>query len=155
MNRPRPAFSMIEVLIVIAIVGILSAVALPSFSRARSRAELTSATNRFSRTVGVARQAAIMRGKRSFFKYAEGNVWVMVDTGGAVADSVVIVPAFRLDSSYNLTSITPTELAIIEFDPRGVSTQASQKVFRFAHPTGIQDSLCVSKLGNSIRTVCP
>ena len=155
MSKPRPAFSMIEVLIVIAIVGILSAVALPSMSKARSRAELTAATNRFSRTVGVARQAAIMRGKPSYFKFRDGTAWVMVDTGGAPADSVVVIAAFRLDSTYNLTAITPSTPAIIEFDPRGVSTQPSQKVFHFVHPTGIQDSLCVSKLGNSIRTVCP
>ncbi len=155
MSRSRPAFSMVEVLVVIAIIGILSAVALPSFARARAQAELSSATNRFSRTVGVARQAAIMRGKRSYFKAENGSVWVMVDTGGAVADSVIVVPAFRLDSSYSLVAITPAESAVIEFDPRGVSTQATQKVFYFEHRTGIQDSLCVSKLGNSIRTVCP
>ena len=155
MSTPRPAFSLIEVLVVIAIIGILSSVALPSFARARAQAELRSATNRFSRTVGVARQAAIMRGKRSYFKAENGMVWVTVDTGGAVADSVVVVSAFRLDSSYSLTAITPGEPASIEFDPRGVSTQASQRVFHFAHRTGIRDSLCVSKLGNSIRTVCP
>lgn len=155
MSRPRAAFSMIEILVVIAIIGILSAVALPSLTRARYRAELASATNRFSRTVGVARQAAIMRGKPSYFKHRGGNVWVMVDTGGAVGDSVIIVPAFRLDSTYNMVAITPADPAIIAFDPRGVSTQPSQKVFRFKHPSGLQDSLCVSKLGNSIRTVCP
>ena len=153
--KPRPAFSMVEIMIVIAVIGILSAVALPSFTRARARAELTSATNRFQRTVGVARQAAIMRGRRSYFKYENGSAWVMVDTGGTAADSVVIVPAFRLDSAYNLFAITPVDLAVIEFDPRGVSTQPSQKVFHFEHPTGLEDSLCVSKLGNSIRTVCP
>ena len=146
---------MVEILIVIAILGIMSAVALPSFTKARARAELTSATNRFSRTVGVARQAAIMRGRRSYFKSENGALWVMVDTGGGVADSVVVVPAFRLDTTYNLVAISPGAQAVIEFDPRGVSTQPSQKVFHFEHPTGLQDSLCVSKLGNSIRTVCP
>ena len=155
MAKSRPAFSMVEILVVMAVIGILSAVALPSFTRARARAELNSATNRFSRTVGVARQAAIMRGRRSYFKHDAGRLWVMVDTGGTAADSVVVVASFPLDSVYNLASITPADLSIIEFDPRGVSTQPSQKVFRFVHPGGIQDSLCVSKLGNSIRTVCP
>lgn len=155
MIKPRPAFSMVEILIVIAVLGILSAVALPSMTRGRAQAELSSATNRFSRTVGVARQAAIMRGRRSYFKAEAGMVWVVVDTGGGPADSVVVVPAFGLDSTYNLTAITPGELAVIEFDPRGVSTQPSQKVFHFVHALGLQDSLCVSKLGNSIRTVCP
>ena len=155
MSKSRSGFSMIEILVVIAVLGILSAVALPSMTRGRAQAELESATNRFSRTVGVARQAAIMRGKRSYFKAHAGNVWVVVDTGGGPADSVVVVASFGLDSAYNLSSVTPGALAVIEFDPRGVSTQPTQKVFRFVHTLGLQDSLCVSKLGNSIRTVCP
>lgn len=155
MSRPKAGFSMIEILLVIAVIGILSAIAIPSFRTARASAELSGAANRFSRTVGVARQAAIMRGKRSYFKSENGTVWVVVDTGGSVGDSVVIVPAFPLDSVYNLTAITPGEQAVIEFDPRGVSTQPSQKVFYFEHASGIRDSLCVSKLGNSIQTVCP
>src|SRR5687767_14573397 len=106
MSKLRPAFSMVEILVVIAIVGLLSAIMLPSFTKARARAELRSATNRFQRTVGVARQAAIMRGKRSYFKSENGTLWVMVDTGGAAADSVIVVPAFRLDSSFNLVAVT-------------------------------------------------
>jgi hypothetical protein len=84
-----------------------------------------------------------------------GVVWVTVDTGATAADSLVVIPAFRLDSTYGLSAITPAGSTSIEFDPRGVSTQASKSIYRFVHPSGLKDSLCVSKLGNSIRTVCP
>jgi prepilin-type N-terminal cleavage/methylation domain-containing protein len=155
MSRQRLAFSLIELLVVCALIGVMATMAMPSLGRATKRAELASATNRFSRTVTVARQSAIMRGKRSFFKVDNGTVWVTVDTGGTAADSVIIVRAFPLDSTYKLASLSPTTAISIEFDPRGVATQPSKRVFQFVHQSGLRDSLCVSKLGNSIRTVCP
>jgi prepilin-type N-terminal cleavage/methylation domain-containing protein len=155
MSKRKSGFSLIELLIVVVVIGIMVSMAMPALGRARVRASLSSATARFSRTVGVARQAAILRGKRSHFRMTDGVVWVTVDTGSTPADSLVIVTAFPLDSTYGLAAITPAGVSSIEFDPRGVSTQPSRSVFRFVHPTGAKDSLCVSKLGNSIRTVCP
>ena len=155
MSKPKFGFSMVELLIVVVVIGIMVSMAMPALSRARSRAALASATARFARTVGVARQAAILRGKHSHFKMTDGVLWVTVDTGATAADTLVIVPAFRLDSTYGLSAITPSGVTSLDFDPRGVSTQPSQSVYRFIHPSGLKDSLCVSKLGNSIRTVCP
>ena len=155
MSKPKSGFSMVELLIVVVVIGIMVSMAMPTLNRARSRAALASATARFARTVGVARQAAILRGKHSHFKMTDGMLWVTVDTGSTAADTLVIVPAFRLDSTYGLSAITPAGVTSLDFDPRGVSTQPSQSVYRFIHPSGLKDSLCVSKLGNSIRTVCP
>ena len=146
---------MSEALVAVAVVGIMSAVALPSLDRARVRAELSSATARFARTVGAARQAAIMRGKPAYFRHDNGAIWVTVDTLGTGVDSIVIVPMFRLDSAYGLAVNEPKGVTSIEFDPRGVATQSSKKTFRFQHRSGTLDSLCVSKLGNTIQTVCP
>src|SRR5690348_677062 len=107
MSKRRSGFSLVELLIVVVVIGIMVSIANPALARARSRAALSSATARFSRTVGVARQAAILRGKRSHFKMTDGLVWVTVDTGATAADTLVIVPAFRLDSEYGLSAITP------------------------------------------------
>jgi prepilin-type N-terminal cleavage/methylation domain-containing protein len=155
MSKPRSGFSLVELMLVVVVIGIMVSMAMPALSRARSRAALASATARFARTVGVARQAAILRGKHAHFKMTDGLLWVTVDTGSTVADTLVVVPGFRLDSTYGLSAVTPAGVTSIDFDPRGVSTQPSRSVFRFVHPSGLKDSLCVSKLGNSIRTVCP
>src|SRR5690349_24691805 len=123
MSKRKSGFSMVEILLVLVVIGIMVSMAMPAMSRAKSRASLASATARFSRTVGVAWQAAILRGKRSHFRMTDGVVWVTVDTGSTPADSLVIVSAFRLDSTYGLAAITPAGVSSIEFDPRGVSTQ--------------------------------
>src|SRR5688500_9215331 len=155
MAKRRSGFSLVELMLVVVVIGIMVSMEMPALSRARSRAALASATARFARPVGGARTAAIPRGKRSHCKMSAGLLRVTSATASTPADSLVIVQAFRLDSTYGLSGITPGGTTAIEFDPRGVSTQPSQRVFRFVHPSGLQDSLCVSKLGNSIRTVCP
>ena len=56
---------------------------------------------------------------------------------------------------YSVQVTAPAGLVSIEYDPRGVSTQVAQQVFVFEHSGGRRDSLCVSRLGNTIRQRCP
>ena len=60
-----------------------------------------------------------------------------------------------LQDLYGVEITEPSGLASIGYDPRGMSTQASKQIFRFKHRSNRVDSLCVSKLGNTIRTNCP
>lgn len=148
-------FTLAEVLTVISIVGILVTFALPRLGKLRDQSRLSNATSRFTRAVMAARQAAIQRGKRAYFKTNNSSVWVIVDTTGTNADSVVITKAASLSDMYGVTVTAPTGLVSIEYDPRGVSTQATKQVFAFLHTSGLIDSLCVSRLGNTIRERCP
>jgi len=148
-------YTLAEVMIVMAIIGILAAVSLPRMGRVRDQAQLTAAMTRFSRAVMAARQAAIQRGKRSYFKTQNDYVWVTVDTTGNNTDSVVVTAALSLSDLYRVNVTSPSGLTSIEYDPRGVSPQANKQVFVFAHSGGRRDSLCVSRLGNTIRTACP
>ena len=157
-RRPfqRHGYSLAEMLTVVAIIGILATFSLPRLGRLRDQSNLANATSRFTRAVMAARQAAIQRGKRSYFKTNANNIWVIVDTTGTNADSVIITRALSLSSLYGVTITEPSGLTSIEYDPRGVSTQASKQVFKFQHTgSGRVDSLCVSRLGNTIRTKCP
>lgn len=152
---PRSGYTLGEVIIVVVIIGILSAVSLPRLGRVRDQGQLNGATVRFTRAVMAARQAAIQRGKPAYFKHNDSWVWVIVDTTGTNADSVLVTSALSLDSLYGVEVTSPTGLTTIEYDPRGISTQAAKQTFHFKHRSNRQDSLCVSRLGNTIRVECP
>lgn len=153
LTRLRAGFTLAEILIVIAILGILTSISLPRLGALRDKSELNSAMVRFTRGVMAARQAAIQRGKRSFFRHKNNSIWVIVDT--TATDSVIVVSPTSLMDLYGVEIFEPTGLASIGYDPRGVSMQTSKQVFRFKHRSSLIDSLCVSKLGNTIRTKCP
>jgi prepilin-type N-terminal cleavage/methylation domain-containing protein len=151
-TRLHAGFTLAEILIVIAIVGIMASISMPRLGKLRDKSELSSAMSRFTRGVMAARQAAIQRGKRSFFRHKDNSIWVIVDTTST--DSVIVVSPTSLMSLYGVQVYEPTGLASIGYDPRGVSTQASQQMFRFKHRSNLVDSLCVSRLGNTIRAKC-
>jgi type IV fimbrial biogenesis protein FimT len=154
--RSRSGFTLAELIIAIVIIGILTGMSLPRLGNLRNKSQLANATTRFTRAVMAARQAAIQRGKHSYFKNNNSVLWVIVDTTGANTDSVIITRALDLSNNYGVRVTAPSGLTSIEYDPRGVSAQASQQIFIFQHiSSGLTDSLCVSKLGNTIRSRCP
>lgn len=148
-------YTLAEILIVVSIIGILAATSLPRFGRVRDQGQINAATARFTRAVMAARQAAIQRGKRAYFKHSNSYVWVTLDTTGNNTDSVIVTAALSLSTLYGVEVTAPTGVTSIEYDPRGISTQTAKQVFQFKHRSNRQDSLCVSKLGNTIRTACP
>jgi prepilin-type N-terminal cleavage/methylation domain-containing protein len=153
---PRYAYTLAEVLIVVGIVGILTAVTLPRYGKIRDSGQIAGATTRFTRAVMAARQSAIQRGKPSYFKTSNSRVWVTLDTTGNNTDSVIVTSALDLNELYGVQITQPVGLVSIAYDPRGVSTQPDKQVFYFRHVgSGRMDSLCVSRLGNTIRERCP
>lgn len=152
----RYAYTLIEMLLVVAIVGVLTAISLPRFGKIRDAGQMASATTRFTRAVMAARQSAIQRGKRAYFKHNNSFVWVTLDTTGNNTDSVIVTAALSLNTLYGVAVDAPTGLTTIEYDPRGVATQTTKQIFYFRHVgSGRLDSLCVSRLGNTIRERCP
>ncbi len=151
----RPGYSLAEVIIVIVIIGVIAAMSLPKLGKMRDKTKVYGATERFTRSVFAARQAAIQRGKHAFFRSQSNKIWVIVDTLGTNTDSVVVQTPLDIKTSYGVT-VTPSTLVSIEYDPRGIATQSQKQVFGFTHTaSGYVDSLCVSKLGNTIRDRCP
>ena len=153
---PRYGFSFIELLTSMVIIGIVMAASLPRLQRLKDQGEISTAMSRVMRGVMAARQAAIQRGKNAYFRSNDSYVWVFVDTTGTNADSVIVTSQQNISDLHNVTITAPSGLVSIEYDPRGVSTQATKQLFAFTHTgSGYLDSLCVSRLGNTIRERCP
>lgn len=151
----RSAYTLADVLIAISIIGILMMITLPRYGKIRDQGQMASAMTRFTRAVMAARQSAIQRGTPAYFKHDDSHIWVTLDTTGNNTDSVVVTAAIDLTSQYSVRITEPMGLVSIAYDPRGVSTQATKQVFHFEHSGGRRDSLCVSRLGNTIRESCP
>ena len=151
----RQAYTLAELLITISIIGVLMSITLPRYGKIRDQGQMASAMTRFTRAVMAARQSAIQRGKPAYFKTDANYIWVTLDTTGNNTDSVIVTKAIDLVDAYSVQITAPTGLVAIEYDPRGVSTQVSQQVFHFLHSGGRRDSLCVSRLGNTIHERCP
>lgn len=152
---PRYGFSFIELLTSIVIIGIVMAASLPRLQRLKDQGEISTAMSRVMRGVMAARQAAIQRGKTAYFRSNDSYVWVFVDTTGTNADSVLITSQQNISDLHNVSITAPSGVTTIQYDPRGVAAQTSQKVFVFKHRNNLYDSICVSKLGNTIRERCP
>jgi prepilin-type N-terminal cleavage/methylation domain-containing protein len=155
-RKRRFGYTLAEVLIVISIIGIITAISVPKFAAAKNQAQLTGAMTRFSRGIMAARQAAIQRGKVAYFKHSNNKFWVIVDTTGNLTDSIVITAPYNISTEYGVAITSPGGVTSIQYDPRGVATQPTKRVFAFKHSvSNTVDSLCVSRLGNTVRQVCP
>ena len=151
----QTGFSLVEMLVVVVIIGILGAVALPRLSTLRDRSNLKAAMTRFTRGAMAARQSAIQRSKNAYFKTNGSIIWVTLDTTGNNTDSVIVTSAVSLIDMSEVSVTSPPGLTTIKYDPRGMATQSAKTSFVFRHSSGEIDSLCVSKLGNTIRETCP
>ena len=57
-------FTLVEIMIVVAIIGILAAIGIPSFVKARSRSQATACINNLRQIEAAVQQFAIEKGKR-------------------------------------------------------------------------------------------
>jgi type IV fimbrial biogenesis protein FimT len=75
MRRSALGFTLIELMVTVAIAVILMAVAAPSFIAFQQNAELTSRTNSLLATINTARSEAMKRGRNAMVVPVDGTTW--------------------------------------------------------------------------------
>jgi len=80
-------FTLVEIMIVVAIIGLLAAIAIPNFVSARARAQASACINNLRQIDGAANQFALERGKR---------------TGDAIQFPSDLTPYIKLNSAGSL-----------------------------------------------------
>lgn len=143
----RRGFTLTEMLIVIIIVGIITAVALPKLDSARTKAALRSAKQELAAYLATTRAAAIRRSQPAQFYTASNKIWATVAQPDGTRAS--LTGSVYLDRSLNVTITIGTAVGATDsiiFDPRGMATLTSSKKFVLTR-NSTKDSLCVSRLG--------
>jgi type IV pilus assembly protein PilA len=94
------AFTLVELMIVVAIIGLLSAVALPQFLNARDRAD---AKSKIGETVGLAKECAVFNAEAD-----TSGTTVRTPTGGTIICGTATPTARNMSSRVFSTSMTVT-----------------------------------------------
>ena len=86
-NLHQAAFTLIEIMIVVAIIGLLAAIAIPNFVSARARAQANACINNLRQIDAAANQFALEKGRQ---------------TGSAITLTSDLTPYIKLNSSGSL-----------------------------------------------------
>jgi len=119
MYRNRKAFTMLELVFVIAIIGILSAIAIPKFAATRDSAVIARAKNTVAsirNAIATERQKRILRGTFTDF----------TSLGGATGQDKVLFDFFNGNQA---------EGRILEYPPRSCKTTSSTGCWRKTNNT--------------------
>ncbi|HEX7912442.1 MAG TPA: GspH/FimT family pseudopilin [Paraburkholderia sp.] len=140
-QRRTTGFTLIELVVTIAIASVLLMIGIPSFVAFQRNSELTSATNSLVAALGAARGEAMKRGRQAVVIPRTSNDWtagwtVFVDTDNNQqfnGSDVLLVQQGALASYFTVTGqgTAQNSPSYVMFNPSGY-TQTSGSVFQSA-----------------------
>jgi type IV pilus assembly protein PilA len=147
MHDERRGFTLIEILIVMAIMGIVAMMALPKVGNMNDRNQMRSAKDGIAAKLSAARAAAIATGRQAKF-YVEGDSMRMTTMNGPTETAKG--STVYLSRQFGVTVLSPN-ISIV-FDGRGMTSNAGN-IVKFKRNT-LVDSLCISPIGLVNRHGC-
>jgi prepilin-type N-terminal cleavage/methylation domain-containing protein len=153
MARHRAGVTLMELLVVLFVIGIVTAIGLPRFASMRAQANVNAAKDQVAASLVTARAAAIRHGLPAEFHFTAGEMWVTVTDP---ANGAQVLMGSKTAVTENLAvTVAPTPNAeTIRYDGRGFATLAGGNgKIRFTQ--GVRtDSLCVTRLGVLMKGGC-
>src|SRR5512138_3820624 len=104
----KKGFTLVEIMIVVAIIGLLATIAIPNFVKARTTSQMNACINNLRQIDGAKQQWALENGKVDTDSPADTDIQVYLGRGSAGSTATVICP---LDStktiagSYNINAV--------------------------------------------------
>lgn len=149
MKRSRLGFTLIEMLMVVVIMGLVLAFALPKFNSLRNSGRVGSAKVQLSSSVTIARAAAIQNGRPARWSVSGNTVTVSAQNAAGVYVNVGAPSDFYTTHGVELSANPST----IDFDSRGIANglNSTAKLYVRGSTT---DSICVTVLGVVLRNGC-
>jgi prepilin-type N-terminal cleavage/methylation domain-containing protein len=143
----QKGFTLIEVMIAVAIVGILAMVAIPNYFQWNARYQLKQATTELAGSLNLARMAAMNRNLAVTVTLALVSGKVNVDFGGALAP--LVLPQ---------TIVAFTGGPTVQFTQQGLSGSAANQTLALVSQQGTSYSVVVTPAGKinwCTHSTCP
>jgi prepilin-type N-terminal cleavage/methylation domain-containing protein len=108
-GRPRSGFTLVEIMIVVAIIGLLAAIGIPNFVRARQTAQTNACINNLRVIDAAKQQWALEQGKASSLTPSATEIKPYLGRSGSVMPHCPLSdssgsPAYRI----NVLTVAPT-----------------------------------------------
>lgn len=146
-------FTMIEMMIAVGIIGIASALAIPSYVEWKARHDLREAVNEIASDLNLARVVAMNRNRQATVTIQLSGSGVVQVSG--TASGLAIFPAQTMSGSVTGLPGGTTNLA---FSSMGLSTAAVNQVIQIANARGLVYSVLVMPSGKvtwCTKSACP
>jgi len=154
MHRARPGFTMLELAIVMTMMGLLTALALPKVRAGKERADLRTGREAVANLASQARRTAIARGAPVQLGFDPANakrLEIRLDNGTRIASSLDTYAQWKLTPF-----ITGGVVNYVRFDAHGLARDANgvTRVLALQNSSGLRDSVCISGAGMVMRGTC-